>query len=535
MIEPNTEVRLLKAVPLSNDYEHQLKFPDQETQYDYFNKKLVKKYLDFTYQRISESLVVPDVFDLLYEANYIMFQNKQYGSKWFYGFITNKEYINPNATRIFFELDVWQSYQFDIEFKESFIDREHCNRWENGKPVINTVPENLDIGTEYDIVKNHVYEGGTTNYYLMTSTASLVEAFKKKDVPSSPPLPKPKIVQGLLTALDFYLFSDKDSSMNPDIQPEDPGSWDGVSKGLNEKVESYRDMVTRYCQEYKIDLLVDLCLAVMMVESKGEGNDPMQSSDYARAMGGEVTNPEMSINWGVQFMAYNVEQQVKLNVDTWSMVQSYNFGTSYMRWIAKRGKAHTTDLAEEYSRDVVAPSLGNTSKKTVSYVNAVSKADGRMYRYENGGNFHYVGLVKQYYTLVESTLARPVPKSSVVSSWFGMRDGRMHNGIDLADQLNTPVYAAKGGKVIYAQFHTNSDGSPGFGNYVVIDHKDGMFTGYAHLNTIDTTVNSEVQRGERIGKMGTTGSSTGVHLHFNVSDGLFGNYQDPAPLLGLKR
>jgi len=91
---------------------------------------------------------------------------------------------------------------------------------------------------------------------------------------------------------------------------------------------------------------------------------------------------------------------------------------------------------------------------------------------------------------------------------WGMQDN--HRGIDLACAANTPIYAANAGKVIVSEYHYS------YGNYVIIDHGGGRTTLYAHMNERLVAVNDTVAKGEKIGLVGTTGSSTGNHLHFEV-------------------
>ncbi len=88
-----------------------------------------------------------------------------------------------------------------------------------------------------------------------------------------------------------------------------------------------------------------------------------------------------------------------------------------------------------------------------------------------------------------------------------------HRGIDLAAPLNTPIRAAKAGKVTVSK-----DEASGYGKWIEIQHADGTKTRYAHLNSRDVQVGSQVQAGQVIGKMGSTGTSTGSHLHFEVLD-----------------
>ncbi|WP_243387204.1 M23 family metallopeptidase [Bacillus kexueae] len=97
-----------------------------------------------------------------------------------------------------------------------------------------------------------------------------------------------------------------------------------------------------------------------------------------------------------------------------------------------------------------------------------------------------------------------------VSSKMGTRWGRMHKGIDIARPSNYTIKAADNGTVVSAGY----DG--GYGNKVVINHNNGMKTVYAHLDSISVKVGQTVSRGQKIGVMGSTGNSTGVHLHFEV-------------------
>ncbi|SDD85931.1 Murein DD-endopeptidase MepM and murein hydrolase activator NlpD, contain LysM domain [Paenibacillus sp. UNCCL117] len=103
--------------------------------------------------------------------------------------------------------------------------------------------------------------------------------------------------------------------------------------------------------------------------------------------------------------------------------------------------------------------------------------------------------------------AWPVVSASI-SSTFGTRWGAFHKGIDITGNKN--ILAADNGKVIAAG--TKSD----YGNYVIIDHLNGYTTLYGHMSKILTTKDSIVEKGEKIGIMGSTGDSTGVHLHFEI-------------------
>lgn len=103
------------------------------------------------------------------------------------------------------------------------------------------------------------------------------------------------------------------------------------------------------------------------------------------------------------------------------------------------------------------------------------------------------------------------PADGIFTSGFGWRWGRMHQGIDIAAPTGTPVWAASSGVVIYAAWN-----SGGYGNLVEIRHADGTITRYAHLNTIYVQEGQQVGQSQVVGTIGSTGFSTGPHLHFEI-------------------
>jgi murein DD-endopeptidase MepM/ murein hydrolase activator NlpD len=110
------------------------------------------------------------------------------------------------------------------------------------------------------------------------------------------------------------------------------------------------------------------------------------------------------------------------------------------------------------------------------------------------------------------------PVNGPITSGFGWRWGRMHEGIDIGVPCGTPIHAAASGTVIYSGW------MDGYGNFVVIDHGNGLATAYGHQSAIYVSGGS-VSQGQSIGAVGSTGNSTGCHLHFEVR--VNGNPVDP--------
>lgn len=102
------------------------------------------------------------------------------------------------------------------------------------------------------------------------------------------------------------------------------------------------------------------------------------------------------------------------------------------------------------------------------------------------------------------------PLQGTLVSGFGLRWGRMHQGLDIAAGFGTPVQAAAGGTVI------QSGWSGGYGMLVVIDHGNGVATAYAHNSSLAVSVGQSVSQGDVIANVGSTGNSSGPHVHFEV-------------------
>ena len=113
----------------------------------------------------------------------------------------------------------------------------------------------------------------------------------------------------------------------------------------------------------------------------------------------------------------------------------------------------------------------------------------------------------------------PLATYSYISSYYGMRNGKMHTGVDFAAPAGTKIYAWKAGKVIQASW------SGSYGNFIVIQHNDGTISRYAHCSGYACSKGDVVSKGQVIGYVGTTGNSTGNHLHLEIK--INGNFVNP--------
>ncbi|BCX31554.1 C40 family peptidase [Latilactobacillus curvatus] len=176
----------------------------------------------------------------------------------------------------------------------------------------------------------------------------------------------------------------------------DVASGPVTNKDLPAKVKGYQDLVVKECNAQGCPDLVPYILAIMSVETRGEGSDVMQSSESQGHAPG-FFSPEESIHYGVMALHNSQKTAKSLGIDMSGVLLGYNFGSGYLQWLAKQGLTHsTTKTADVYSKTVVAPALGNSSGTTYSYPNPVAIPYNGGYLYLNGGNFFYDLLVGQF-------------------------------------------------------------------------------------------------------------------------------------------
>lgn len=200
MSNGTTKVRLLSNVPFNVSYNNVRDFENVSEQLSYFLQ--FKKYEidNNTYQRVNKNSIQLEIsYDEMLEVNYLMFQNEENG-KWYYAFITNYTYISPNVTRIDYQIDVFQTYLFEMEFKTSYIERRHTRRFDDdGFPVINTLEEGLDYGSDYQIVDMQKFEQCENTIWCVVISKVALESIPTFKYGGS-------TIGGIQTPLYFYIL-----------------------------------------------------------------------------------------------------------------------------------------------------------------------------------------------------------------------------------------------------------------------------------------------------------------------------------------
>ena len=175
LIQPDTYVRLIKNCPLDKSYQHTLYFKGagnasataavaegKAHQEAYFKSLDGVTLTKQSYQRHSKNtLTVTTKIEEIYNYNYLMFKNTSFENKWFYAFITNVEYVNNNTSRIEYEIDVVQTWLFDFNLKECFVEREHSLFDDIG---FNKVEEDINIGSYVYSPRSYYWDDPLNGY-----------------------------------------------------------------------------------------------------------------------------------------------------------------------------------------------------------------------------------------------------------------------------------------------------------------------------------------------------------------------------------
>ena len=240
----------------------------------------------------------------------------------------------------------------------------------------------------------------------------------------------------------------------------------------------------------------------------------------------DILNPDINIKYGVRYLKYIADMFPESSVKTWAA--AYNAGPFAVQGWLKNSFYSTDGINLRYESIPYSETRNYVNKVYTSYMNVGSSDSDTGTGTIIGGG------------ILESGYMWPVPSIQTITSGFGWRWGTNHNGIDISDgSAGQSIVAAKAGKVIVAfnscpnNYPKNSRCSCGrcgnYGNHCYIQHADGSVTRYAHMTTCYVKVGQEVEQGEIIGTIGTTGHSTGNHLHFELH--INGSAVDPEPYL----
>ena len=211
VVTPDSQIILLKS-PLKLDNNNQITFTDATAQYNYFNSLTKLTHSSFSYIRKDGVVRIPThtttndglpTYEELLEYNYCMYKNTHYKNKWFYAFITDVNYQNDGMTTIALETDVWQSWQFNLVYMNSFIEREHVADDTIGK---HTIPEGLETG-DYIINTAGKMETALDSCYICIGVTYIPDNTLWQPIDASN-----RIYGGIFSGVMYVLFKESDSA-----------------------------------------------------------------------------------------------------------------------------------------------------------------------------------------------------------------------------------------------------------------------------------------------------------------------------------
>ena len=292
-----------------------------------------------------------------------------------------------------------------------------------------------------------------------------------------------------------------------------------ISSGIAPEVTRYKSYFKKYAREYGVEEHTDVVMAMAMQESGGRYLDVMQSSESLGLARNTLADPEKSIDQGVKYFS-NVLEKAGGDVDL--ALQAYNMGDGFIDYAKKHNNG-------KYSKELA-----------LNFSNYMARRMG----WSRYGDPHYVQNVMRYLEQGESIAVSngdwSFPLREIrVTSEFGERThpvtgeiNSFHGGLDFGCSPQDDILAVANGDVVET-IHSNF----GYGNYVTVKHGEDEFSRYAHMTTLSVSVGDKVSQGQSLGKCGTTGSSTGNHLHLEYLTKLGQPHSekvDPKKALGLE-
>lgn len=194
MVTPNTIVKLYSGVPCDPTYQNVLQWDSVEEQNQFFaNMVPVATYTDVQFYQPTRQLRVKRQMENCYNINYVAYQNHRYGNKWFYAFVDSMEYLSAESTGLNLSEDIWATWQFDLTFNKSFVERETVS---NDGIGVHTLMENLETG-DY-ITTAHSYTRFTPDdMRVIIAMTGVPDAIKQKLGEVASHINPPTVLRGI--------------------------------------------------------------------------------------------------------------------------------------------------------------------------------------------------------------------------------------------------------------------------------------------------------------------------------------------------
>ncbi len=220
-VAPNSEIRLLRNVPIDSSYRDSFYFSSLSEQITYFNSFVKQSFTQQSYQRVNRGyLRIQQSADELYDCNYLMFRNTSFGNKWFFAFINAVEYINNATTQISFTIDSLMTWYFEMTIPQCYIVRQHTYNDEIGA---NIEPEPFQMG-------EYTYEDYANLDVSLVSNFKFIVAVSDSDIYPETYVQK---YGNLISGATLYVFNEDELQEIKDL--------------LDEYIATPDEIVSMYC------------------------------------------------------------------------------------------------------------------------------------------------------------------------------------------------------------------------------------------------------------------------------------------------
>lgn len=543
------EVKIVREKYLSSDMQHVFTWKDVTQRDAYFDKKKNIKHMGHIHPGPNLTSMNVD-YDLktLLNYDYLYYDD---GTMRYYYFITNKIYHTERITTLMLKLDVWTTYQFYIDLKSAFVERCHQDRWAkiySGDVVQKYIPnkfidlEGLNPG-EYRLT--HTLDVASMSDTVIYSSSVPIGVFKEGDVLATNDYAGyadgELWKEGMLSSKGFRFIKGYEGFAPRRYQ--DPGGYWTVGYGITKhgEVDIYNEHISRAPvseawgaqQAYKVKNKRYAKPILEAFKAMGCNNqnqfDALVSLAY-NAGTGSVTGSNSLTN--IIKKDPNNEQAIR---GVWEKFKITSGGQ-----VLSGLKARRKEECDMF--------FGKTVKmRPIAIINASGQVTSSKVTDNNGNGWLPSGGsassnasqdaditgYKEFSNEFGDGWLCPV-KGMKVSSVYGNRKHpvtgkyKMHYGVDIAAPTGTTTVASKSGKVTHVGWENPNDKSQGFGLRVWITHADGYRSVYPHLSKASVKVGDTVKRGQKVGEIGSTGSSTGPHCHWEIRNSK-GQKTNPAP------
>lgn len=440
------------------------------------------------------------------------------GTKIMYYFISDYEYKTSAATTLILTLDVFQTYIYDVDLLESFVDRCHVNRYKQDKgvwiPAGGTVEEGLAFG---DLMLEGVKTTEFRDKFIIASTTPLGKNLWNRPAQGGPDPELDCWESGKVSANLFRMakgfegfgpYEYRDSGGTPTIgygtTKHDPDAWNELIKSQPVQEEKAAKLAYDAFNKRYADPIKDFVIKNYRVDNQHKFDALVDLAYNAGA--GRVTDTRPGSLGEVLKQFPNDEAKVRPVWETW-IIRDRPGGPIVPGLVARRKAECDMYFNGTYEKRKISIVAKGTGRPTGQYVTE-NNGDGWLPKEcstvkPGKGHFEAYGYDWVYPT-----------HGLVTSVWYRQDGVTVHGALDVGCPVGTDIYATRDGVV--AEVQTTAQ-SGGYGELVTILHDDiKMKTWYAHNSRILVRPGEKVKQGQVIAKSGNTGNSTGPHLHYEL-------------------